>query len=62
MEYKLTLTLTEIQSIGAALMESPTKIGMPLLEKLEKQVKEQINAQNTKEVVSEYQAVPEDVA
>lgn len=35
---------------------------MPLLDKLEKQVKEQMVKQETKEIVSEYKSVPEDAA
>ena len=45
MEYKLTLTLQEVQILAQALMEVPTKFGMPLLDKLQKEV----NAQTPKE-------------
>ena len=45
MEYILKLNLQEVQILAQALLEVPTKFGMPLLEKLQKEV----NAQSPKE-------------
>lgn len=48
-QFKVTLTLSEIQAIGTALMDAPTKIGMPLLQKLESQVQSQMTKEESTE-------------
>ena len=45
MIYKLEFKIEEIQILAQGLLEVPTKFGMPLLEKLQKEV----NAQSPKE-------------
>ena len=42
MEFKLVLKEEEIRLLGQAVMELPTKFGMPLIEKIQRQVNEQI--------------------
>jgi len=62
MEYKLTLTLQEIQVLGQALMEIPTKLGMPLLQKLETQVQEQFKVSQETNVATPKMEVVTDEA
>lgn len=39
--YTLTLTAQDIQNIGVGLLEAPTRIGAPLIEKINAQLAEQ---------------------
>lgn len=57
--FTLSLELIEIQAIGSALMEAPTKIGMPILQKLEMQLQAQFPKQEEKPEAKEVQLKPQ---
>jgi len=49
MDFKLNFTEQEVKILGQALMEIPTKFGMPLLDNIQKQVNEQLPKQEVTE-------------
>ena len=51
--FKLEFTENEVKIIGQALMEIPTKFGMPILDNIQKQVNAQLIKENTKEEAKE---------
>lgn len=57
MDFKLELTQQEVQILGQALMEVPTKFGMPLLDKIQKQVNDQLPKEEIKQEVIEDESV-----